>query len=44
MDMDSRLAHERAGWDAIYGALAGDGAAPHGLAGIISGALVQSGM
>ena len=44
MDIGARLAHERAGWDAIYAALAGDGIAPHGLAGIISGAMVQSGM
>ena len=39
--MATRLAHERAGWDAIYAALADNGPAPAGLSDIISGAMVQ---
>ncbi|MEC8641911.1 MAG: hypothetical protein VXZ67_03290 [Pseudomonadota bacterium] len=40
MDMKDRLAREQAGWDAVYAALAGDHAAPAGLADIVSGARV----
>ena len=41
--MADRLVRERAGWDAIYAALAGDHPAPAGLAAIISGAMVCPG-
>lgn len=40
--MATRLAHERAGWDAIYGALGKDSPAPAGLADIIRRSMVDS--
>jgi len=40
-DMEGRLAHEQAGWDAVYGALAADRPAPAGLADVIRGAMVS---
>ena len=41
--MKDRLVREQAGWDAVYAALAGDHAAPVGLADIISRAKVYPG-